>query len=87
VQSVSGQAGFFAGTSPQDRVYVEWSSAVGENEASFLPKVGDRVNLRGPVRPAPADPARTLKLSPEDAQLVSSQGAFVNAEEVTRAGG
>ena len=61
-------------------------SAVGENEASFVPKVGDHVNLRGPVRPAPANPAQTLKLQPQDAQLVGSQGAFVNADEVGRAG-
>jgi hypothetical protein len=86
VQSVSGKAGFFAGTSPQDRVYVEWSSAVGENEANFVPKVGERVNLRGPVRPAPANPAQTLKLQPQDAELVRSQGAFVNADAVGRAG-
>lgn len=86
VQSVSGKSGFFVGTGPEDRAYVEWSSAVGENEADFAPKVGERVNLRGPVRPAPANPAQTLKLQPQDAQLVSSQGAFVNAEEVTRAG-
>ena len=86
VQSVSGKSGFFAGTSPQDRVYVEWSSAVGENEANFVPKVGERVNLRGPVRPAPANPAQTLKLQPQDAELVRSQGAFVNADAVGRAG-
>ena len=48
VQSVTGTSGCFAGTSPEDRVYVEWSSVVGENEASFVPKVGERVDLRGP---------------------------------------
>jgi hypothetical protein len=84
VQSVAGQSGFSVGTSPQDRVYVEYSSAVGQNEASFVPKVGDHVNLTGPVRPAPANPAQTLKLQPQDAQLVRSQGAFVNAEHVDR---
>jgi hypothetical protein len=86
VQSVSGKSGFFAGTSPQDRVYVEWSSAVGENEADFVPKPGERVNLRGEVRPAPANPAQTLKLQPEAAEVVRSQGAFVNAQGVSRAG-
>ncbi len=74
--------GFFVGTSQQDRVYVEWGGEVGTNEADYQPKVGEKVNLEGPVRPSPEDPARTLKLDEADAQVVKSQGGFVNADRV-----
>ena len=77
--------GFWVGSSQQDRVYVEWGGDVGANEADYVPKVEEKVNLTGPVRAAPQDPAQTLNLSPDDAQLVRSQGAYVNADEVTPA--
>ncbi|MBD0282497.1 MAG: hypothetical protein ICV69_09950 [Thermoleophilaceae bacterium] len=86
VQSVNGNEGFFVGSSATDRVYVEWGGDVGENEASrFQPQRGDRVDLTGPVQPAGAKQIRKLKLSSADAELVRSQGAFVNADRVTAA--
>jgi hypothetical protein len=79
--------GFWVGSSEQDRVYVEWGGDVGANEADSQPTVGDKVSLTGPVHAAPQDPEQTLNLSADDAQLVRSQGAYVNADEVTPAGG
>ena len=84
VQSVNGNEGFFVGSSATERVYVEWGGDVGENEASrFRPDVGQRVNLTGPVQNAGASELAKLKLSSADADLVRSQGAFVNADRVT----
>jgi hypothetical protein len=83
VQSVVAHEGFWVGTSATDRVYVEYGGRVGENEANaFTPKVGQSVNLTGPVRPAPANPARTLRLGAQDAALVRSEGGYVNASSV-----
>jgi hypothetical protein len=83
VQSVT-EAGFFVGTSAQDRRFVEWGGDVGDDEADqpFRPQVGDKVNLTGPVKEAPEDPAQTLDLPEQDAALVSEQGAYVNADSV-----
>jgi hypothetical protein len=75
--------GFWVGSSTQDRVYVEWGGTVGENEADYVPKVGEKVNFSGPVRPAPENPQSALKLNDTDAQLVRTQGGFVNADEVS----
>jgi hypothetical protein len=87
VQSVNGNEGFFVGSSAKDRVYVEWGGDVGENEPSrFQPKKGDKVNLTGPLQAAGPQQLRKLKLSEADAQLVRSQGAFVNADRVSAAG-
>ena len=89
VQSVAQNAdnpdaleGFWVGSSKKDRVYVEWGGDVGTDESDFRPKVGEHVRLTGPVRPAPAKPERTLSLDADDAQLVRSQGGYVNADEV-----
>jgi hypothetical protein len=83
VQSVNGNEGFFVGSSTTDRVYVEWGGDIGENEASrFRPQKGDKVNLTGPLQAAGPEQLRKLKLSEADAQLVLSQGAFVNADRV-----
>jgi len=83
VQSVV-ESGFWVGTSAQDRRFVEWGGDVGDDESdqAFRPKVGDKVNLRGPVKQAPQDPAQTLDLPEDDAALVSEQGAYVNANSV-----
>ena len=88
VQSVT-ESGFFVGTSAQDRRFVEWGGDVGEDENRdiFRPKVGDKVNLRGPIKEAPQDPAQTLDLPEDDAALVSEQGAYVNANSVEPAQG
>ncbi|HEX8102166.1 MAG TPA: hypothetical protein VF533_06130 [Solirubrobacteraceae bacterium] len=77
--------GFWVGTSKTDRVYVEYGGDVGTDEATFAPKVGEKVNLSGPVRPAPESPERTLNLDAEDAALVKQQGGYVNADQVTAA--
>jgi hypothetical protein len=79
--------GFWVGSSAQDRVYVEWGGDVGADESDFQPNVGDKVNLTGPVKAAPQDPEQTLNLSADDAQLVRSQGAYVNADDVNPSGG
>jgi hypothetical protein len=79
--------GFWVGTSDQDRTYVEYGGDVGTDEADFRPEVGQRVNLTGPVRPAPQDPARTLNLSDKDSETVRSQGGYINADEVTPVAG
>ena len=86
VQSVNGNEGFFVGSSTKDRVYVEWGGDVGENEASkFQPQKGDKVNLTGPLQAAGPEQLRKLKLAEANAQLVRSQGAFVNADRVSEA--
>jgi hypothetical protein len=80
-------SGFFVGTSAQDRRFIEWGGDVGENEAGdiFRPEVGDKVNLSGPIKEAPQDPAQTLDLPEDEAALVSAPGAYVNADSVERA--
>jgi hypothetical protein len=86
VQSVNGNEGFFVGSSTKDRVYVEWGGDVGENEASqFQPQKGEKVTLTGPLQAAGPEQLGRLKLSEADAQLVRSQGAFVNADRVREA--
>jgi hypothetical protein len=86
VQSVNGNEGFFVGSSATERVYVEWGGDVGENEASrFRPQKDQRVNLTGPLQPAGTTQLSKLKLSAADAELVRSQGAFVNADRVALA--
>ncbi len=67
-------------------MYVEFGAEVGEDETAgdFTPAVGDRVNLEGELRPAPAEPGRTLHLKAADARVVEQQGAFVNATNVAR---
>ena len=86
VLSVIENEGFFVGTSEQDRVYVEFGAEVGENETArdYQPSAGDRVDLRGEIRPAPQEPGRTLHLEQADARVVERQGAFINATNVSR---
>lgn len=87
VQSVVEGEGFWVGTSQADRVYIEYGGAAGKTEAGFKPdRPGQRVNLDGPVRPAPADPVDTLKLPEADAAKVKEQGAYINANSVQQAG-
>lgn len=81
------KSGFFVGTGDTDRQYVEYGGEVGQDETSVeLPAVGDTVGLKGEIRPAPEDPAQTLKLEDADAQLVTERGAYVNATSVSPAG-
>ena len=85
VLSVAVQ-GFFVGTEEQDRVYVEFGADVGEDETArdYTPSVGDAVDLRGEIRPAPEDPGRTLRLEAADANVVETQGGFINATNVSK---
>ncbi len=86
VLAVRRGSGFWVGSSQQDRTFVEWGSAAGGNEnQGFVPTVGQKVDLTGPVQPAPADPAKTLHIGAADARLVREQGAFVNADQVKAA--
>lgn len=83
VLSVVSGTGFWVGTSKRDRTFVEYGSSVGGNESQpYKPKVGDTVDLSGPVRPAPADPTKTLDLSARDAKQLTTQGAYINADQV-----
>jgi hypothetical protein len=86
VGSVNGNEGFFVGSSAEDRVYIEWGGDVGRDETShFQPQKGQKVNLTGPVQPAGPRQIQKLKLSAADAEVVRSQGAFVNADRVSAA--
>ena len=86
VQSVNGNEGFFVGPSVADRVYVEWGGDVGANEASrFQPKVGEKVNLTGPVQKASRRELKRLGLPVDAEQVVEEQGGFINADTVTLA--
>ena len=87
VQQVIADEGFTVGTSKQDAIYIEYGGAAGKTEGGYHPKqAGERVTLDGPVRPAPADPAETLRLPAAEAARVEQQGAYINANSVQRAG-
>lgn len=86
VRKIVGGDGFWVGTSAADQIYVEYGGGAGKTEGGFHPdRAGQRVDLDGPVRAAPADPARTLNLSASDAARVKSQGGYVNANRVAPA--
>jgi hypothetical protein len=81
VQSVVKDEGFWVGSSQRNRVHVEYGGDVGVDENQGVePAVGEKVNLTGPVRPAPQNPARTLNLPTHDAQQVTEQDAYINAD-------
>lgn len=87
VQEIVEGQGFWVGSSETDRRYVELGGDVGEDEQPSGDEqlaVGDKVDLEGEVRPAPQDPAQTLNLDDAGAELLSSQGAYVNATSVTK---
>lgn len=85
VVAVNGNEGFSVTKGGGDPVYVEWGGDVGQNEgSSFQPKEGDKVNLTGPVEKAGPNAAERLKLDADEARLVESQGAFVNADRVAQ---
>ncbi len=86
VQSVNGNEGFFVGPTVADRVYIEWGGDVGANEASrFQPKVGEKVDLTGPVQKASRSELKRLGLPADAEELVEQQGGFVNADTVAAA--
>lgn len=83
VQSVVKDSGFWVGTSRADRVFIEYGDKLGpDEEKRFRARVGEKVDLRGPVRPAPSDPVKRLGLSASDARELRRQGAFINANRV-----
>ena len=87
VQSVVEGEGFWVGPSVQDRLYIEYGGGAGKTEGGFHPdRAGQEVNLDGPVRTAPSDPADTLNLPSQDASMVKQQGAYINANSVQPAG-
>jgi hypothetical protein len=43
------------------------------------------VDLEGPVRAAPSDPAGVLELKASDAAQVKDEGAYINANRVSPA--
>jgi hypothetical protein len=75
VRSIVKGKGFFVGGSNVNRVYVLYAGPSSQ--------VGGTVGLKGVVRPAPADVARTLKLSKEDAAKVTAEGGYISASTVT----
>ena len=77
------RAGFTVGSSAEDAVFVEWGGDLGPNEADFEPEVGQRVDIEGPVYPAPENPARRLGIGEQDAELVTARGGFINADDVS----
>ncbi len=87
VVAVNPEEGFWVGTSDTDRVYVEYGDVrQDEPENAYQPKVDDVVNLTGPVEDAPPDPVEALNLEDErDGRLITEQGGFINADEVTKA--
>lgn len=83
-QIVPGQ-GLWVGSSAKDRIYVELGGDVGQDEQPAGDAdlaVGDRVDLTGETRPAPEDPEQTLNLDRRSAEIVRSQGVFINASTV-----
>jgi hypothetical protein len=82
IEGDTGAAGFFVGTSAQERVFVQMSGATG---ADIEPRDGQTVNVQGAVRAAPEDAAGELGLSAPDAQTVEDQGGYVAADSVTMA--
>ena len=78
------------GTDPtsSEAVFVEYGSKVGGDEtaSTYRAKVGDTVDLTGPVKEAPENPGRTLELQAAEAKLVKDQGAYVNADTVKKTG-
>ena len=86
VRRIVGGDGFWVGTGAADQIYVEYGGGAGKTEGGFHPdRVGQRVDLDGPVRAAPADPAKTLNLSTRDAAQVKSEGGYINANRVAPA--
>lgn len=87
VQQIIPNEGFFVGTSKKDSVYIEYGGAAGKSEGGYKPKqVGEKVNLDGPVRPAPEDPTKVLRLPAAEAAKVKQHGAYINANAVQRGG-
>lgn len=85
VQSVIDGEGFWIGWSRTQSVYVTYDRQIGDNAPTFVPSVGDNINVTGAVRRAPDDPARTLRLKPPDDQRVRRQGAYISADRAERA--
>jgi hypothetical protein len=79
VQSAAGQNGFWIGVSESQRVFVATTAKAPEV------RTGDRLDVRGTVKAAPSDPAKTLDLTTTDAGEVKLIGGYVRASDVSRA--
>src|SRR4051794_27728106 len=78
VRSVVARHGFWIGGSDVDRVYVKYAGPPPNNAA-------EQVDLAGTVKPAPANVAKTLKLSRKDAAKVTAEGAYIDPIRISPA--
>ncbi len=85
VVQVDGDGGFWVGRSGDQRTFVEYGPAAGADEATQMPKVGDTVNLTGPVAEPPKQPGRTFGIPVSSEKVILKQGGYVNADRVTPA--
>ena len=83
VVQVDENAGFFVGGGKGERTFVEWGGRAGGDEATSMPKVGDRVDIKGPVAEPPKQPGRTFGVPVASERVILKQGGYVNADEVT----
>lgn len=85
VVQVDGEGGFWVGSSGDQRTFVEYGPAAGTDEATQMPKVGDTVNLTGPVAEPPKQPGRTFGIPVSSEKVILEQGGYINADRVTPA--
>lgn len=82
VVQVLGRSGFFVGGGPGERTFVEWGPRAGGDEATTMPKVGDRVDLTGPIERPPEQPGRTFGIPVPAEKVILEQGGYINADRV-----
>ena len=82
VVQVLGRSGFFVGGGPGERTFVEWGPRAGGDEATTMPKVGDRVDLTGPIERPPEQPGRTFGIPVPSEKVILEQGGYINADRV-----
>ncbi len=85
VVQVDGDGGFWVGSGQDQRTFVEYGPAAGSDEATQMPKVGDTVNLTGPVAEPPKQPGRTFHIPVSSEKVILEQGGYINADRVTPA--
>ena len=83
VVQVDGDSGFFIGSGKDQRTFVEYGPAAGTDEATQMPKVGDTVDLSGPVAEPPKQPGRTFHIPVSSEKIILEQGGYINADRVT----
>lgn len=83
VASVVQSSGFWIGKTASGRIFVHYDTSASDGgKRRHMPKVGDTVDVRGPVRLAPPNPGQTLKLDARDTAHLTAQGAYINADNV-----